>query len=251
VLSKVSYPAPLGANVAYVTPPRPGARRAAVVWIGGGLDWSIGESAWTKAPREKDHSARAFRDAGLVLMLPALRGSNENPGKNECFLGEVEDLMAAADFLATRADVDPERIYLAGHATGGTLALLTTATTDRFRASFVFSPVADARQYGTPTGGGCLPDNASTDDVALRAPINFVNTIRTPTYVFEGGVGGNADIFDLLREKSSSALHFRVVPGVDSSGLVAPATEVIARAIAANQVDDAHLDVETAVRGKK
>jgi acetyl esterase/lipase len=241
VLSKVTYPAPLGANVAYVTPARPGPKRPAVIWIGGGLDWGIGELSWAKAPRPSDRSARAFRDAGLVTMYPALRGSNENPGKNECFLGEVDDLIAAANFLATRADVDPKRIYLAGHATGGTLALLAAASSDRFAGVFAFGPVSDARQYGTPSGGGCLPADAGEEEIALRAPLNFVGSIRTPTFVFEGGLGGNADVFDGLRERASTRVHFAVVAGLDSTSILAPGTETIARAILAGRVDDAHL----------
>jgi acetyl esterase/lipase len=241
VLSKVTYPAPLGANVAYVTPPRPGAKRPAVIWIGGGFDWGIGEVAWAKAPPDSDRSARAFREAGLVSMYPSLRGSNENPGKNECFLGEVDDLIAAASFLATRADVDPERIYLAGHGTGGTLALLAASSTDRFAAVFAFGPVGDVRQYGTPEGGGCLPADASEEEVAPRTPLGFVGSIRTPTFVFDGGLGGTADVFDELRERASARVHFTVVPGLDGAGLVGPATRTIARAIAARQVDLAHL----------
>lgn len=251
VLSKVTYPAPLGANVAYITPPRPGPKRPGVVWIGAGLDWGIGESAWTRGGREDDRSARAFREAGLAVMLPALRGSNENPGRNECFFGEVDDLIAAAEFLATRSDVDPARIYLAGHATGGTLALLTAASSDRFRAVFAFGPVSDARQYGTTGGGGCLPENASSEEIALRSPLNFVDGIRTPTFVFEGGDRGNGDVFDALRERATHAVHFNIVPGVTPASLLVPGTQAIARAIASDQVDDAHLIIDAKAPAKK
>jgi dipeptidyl aminopeptidase/acylaminoacyl peptidase len=241
VLTQVTYPAPLGANVAYVTPPRSGPKRPAVVWIGGGLDWSIGDVAWRPASRADDRSARAFREAGLVLMLTALRGSNANPGRNECFLGEVDDLIAAADHLASREDVDAEHVYLVGHATGATLALLAAASSDRFRAVFAFGPVADARQYGTVTGGGCLPAEAAPEELALRAPVNFVGSIRTPTFVFEGGSGGAAEAFDVLRAAASDSVHFAVVPGVDATSILAPGSETIARAILAGQVDEAHL----------
>jgi acetyl esterase/lipase len=246
VFSKVTYAAPLGANVAYVTPPRKGNKQAAVIWVGGGLDWSIGEAAWNKAPRGNDRSARAFREAGLTLMLPALRGSNENPGKNECFFGEVEDLLAAADYLAARQDVDAARIYLVGNASGGTLALLTAATTARFRAIFAFSPVSDARQYGTPAGGGCLPADASAEELAVRAPLQFMGTILTPTYVFDAGIDGNPDALDNLRARSSRNVHFKIVPDLNGNSMLAPVTEVIARAIARDQVDDAHLVITAA-----
>jgi dienelactone hydrolase len=245
VFDKVTYPAPLGANVAYVTPPRPGPKRPAVIWIGGGLDWNIGELAWRPAPRGEDRSGRAFREAGLVLMLPALRGSNENPGRNECFLGEVDDLIAAADHLASRADVDAERVYLAGHATGATLALLAAASSDRFRAVFAFGPVADARQYGTASGGGCLPAEAAPEELALRAPLEFVGSIRTPTFVFEAGADGSAEAFDALRAAATNHVHFSVVPEVNSKSILAPGTEAIARAIVAGQVDEAHLVIRS------
>jgi hypothetical protein len=77
----------------------------------------------------------------------------------------------------------------------------------------------------------------------VRAPANFVAAIRTPTFVFEGGVDGNADVFDLLRERASRQVRFAVIPGVTSTSIVTKATEVIARAILAGSVDDEHLSV--------
>jgi len=241
LLSLARYAAPLGQNVAYVSPVRRGPKRPAIIWIAGGFDWGIGDTAWKPASRENDQSARAFREAGVVLMLPALRGSHDNPGKNECFLGEVDDIIASADFLARREDVDPSRIYLGGHSTGATLALLTAASTERFRAIFAFGPVADVRQYGGPAEGGCLPPDTAAAEAALRAPIEFMSTIRTPTFVIEGAKGGNANVFEALRERASRRVHFSVVPEADHFSVLAPGTEVVARAILADRVDDSSL----------
>ena len=66
----------------------------------------------------------AYRRAGIVMMYPSLRGGNDNPGRREGFLGEVDDILAAAEYLARESYVDPGRIYLGGHSTGGTLAML-------------------------------------------------------------------------------------------------------------------------------
>lgn len=241
LLSLVKYPTLLGENVAYVSPRRGGDKRPAIIWIPGGFDWSVGESAWAPAPRDNDQSARALREAGLVLMLPALRGSNDNPGQNECFFGEVDDVIAALDYLAKRPDVDPERIYLGGHSTGGTLALLVAASTDRFRGVFAFGPVADVRQYGAAGEGGCLPADAAEAEVRLRAPIHFVSDIHTPTFVFEGAANGNVDALEALREVASERVHFTLVPGADHFSILAPGTEVIARAILSGKVDDSSL----------
>jgi acetyl esterase/lipase len=231
-LDKVYYEAPLGKNVAYVSPVKEGTKRPAIVWLADGMDWGINSESWRPAPRSNDQSARAFRESGgIVLMRPSLRGSNENPGTNECFLGEVDDLLAAADYLAKRPDVNPKRIYLGGHSTGGTLVLLTVASSDRFRAAFAFGPVADARQYGS---GGCLPADISDAEALPRAPIYFLKSVRTPTLVIEG-VRGNANIFPLLKNaKENAPIDFALIPKANHYNTLAPASAALAAQIMAD-----------------
>ena len=83
-------------------------------------------------------------------MFPSLRGGNDNPGTKEGFLGEVNDVLAATDFLAKQPYVDPARIYLGGHSTGGTLALLVGECSDRSRAVFSFVFVFEGTGQGNP-----------------------------------------------------------------------------------------------------
>ena len=124
VFSLVRYKSPAGDLAAYLTPDRgDGAKHPAIVWITGGDCNSIGD-VWKDAPRKNDQTASAYRKAGIVLMFPSLRGGNDNPGRREGFLGEVDDVLAAADYVAAQPYVDPRRIYLGGHSTGGTLAML-------------------------------------------------------------------------------------------------------------------------------
>jgi hypothetical protein len=107
----VNYPGPLGKMPAYVSvPPKDGRRRPAIIWIVGGFANSISEIAWEPQPRTNDQSASAFWKHGIVTMYPSLRGGNENPGCVEGFYGEVDDVLAAADFLAKQDYVDPKRI---------------------------------------------------------------------------------------------------------------------------------------------
>lgn len=230
VFEKVMYPAPLGNNAAYVTPVREGPRRAAVLWIQGGFNWGIDESAWEARPRDNDQSARAFREAGLVLMMPALRGCSGNPGSREYFLGEVDDVLAALDFLARRPDVDPERIYLGGHSTGGTMALLAAASGPRVRGVFAFGPVAVA-YYGET---GTALDRAEGKELAMRSPVVFMEYIRVPTLVIEGE-DGNTFAFEKLREASKGApVRFVSVPGGTHFNILAPLTELLAQRIVRN-----------------
>ncbi|AKF11413.1 Dipeptidyl aminopeptidases/acylaminoacyl-peptidases-like protein [Sandaracinus amylolyticus] len=226
----VRYAAPLGANWAYVSEPREGPRRPAVVYVHGGFDWSIGALAWSRTWRGDDQSGMAFAQDGLVVMFPSFRGNHDNPGSAECFFGEIDDLVAAADFLAARPDVDPERIYLVGHSTGATLALLTAAASDRYRAVFAIGPTAAVTDYGD---GGCLPPHVSFSERWLRDASHFVDEIRTPTFLVEGAEQpSNGDLLPWLDAMAGTApVEAVVVPGLDHFSVIAPATEVIARAI--------------------
>ena len=248
VFELVRYRAPLGQNAAYVSVTKKQARGPAIVWIAGGMDWGIGDSAWAPAPRSNDQSARAFREQGIVLMLPALRGSSGNPGKNECFLGEVDDVLAAAEYLASRPDVDPQRIYLGGHSTGATMALLVAASSARFRAVFAFGPVADPRHYGE---GGCLPANISDDELAPRVPLLSVGDIRTPTLIIEGA-DGNGDSIDLLRSRLRGApVKIHILPGGDHFNVLAPGTEMLARQMLADAGPAPRIELDTAALSKQ
>jgi len=250
-LEKVYYNAPLGKNVAYVTPVKPGARRPAIVWIHGGFNFGIDDGVWTPSPRDNDQSAANFRKAGIAEMYPALRGTSQNPGHRECFLGEIDDVLAAADFLASRPDVDPKRIYLGGHSTGGLVALLAAESTPRFRAVFAFGPVADPRQYGKSS---CVPRGASPAETKPRAAIEFLSEIVTPTFVIDGA-NGNAGVFPLMQKRIGTApVSFLAIPNADHFNALAPGCDVVAKAILADTGDKPAIhitanDIAAAMRG--
>jgi len=198
------------------------------VWIRGGDCNSIGD-VWTPQLPNNDQTAVEFRRAGIVTMFASLRGGNENPGVYEGFYGEVDDVIAAADFLAKQPFVDPQRIYLGGHGTGGTLVLLTAEYTDRFRATFSFGPAMSPVKYGiqfTPY------DDTNKNEVALRSPANWLDSVRSPVFVFEGSEGGNGQ--DLLTMKSrgtNSAAQFFLIKGADPNSILFPVTSLIAKRI--------------------
>jgi dienelactone hydrolase len=234
VLQAVKYDAPLGAMSAYITPdPHDGARHPAIIWMTGGDSSTIDGSIWRPAPRDNDQSARAFREAGVVTMYPSLRGGNDNPGHREGFYGEVNDVLAAADYLAKQPYVDPNRIYLGGHSTGGTLVLLVAESSARFRAVFSFGPIADVRQYG----GQFIPAGLTDPtELKLRSPAYWQASVRTPTFVLEGdGTPSNQDCLVQLRERTNNpAMHFEPIPGATHFSELAPATALIAQKILAD-----------------
>jgi acetyl esterase/lipase len=227
----IKYPSPVGDLSAYLTPdPGDSRKHPAIVWITGGDSNSIGEM-WEAAPRENDQTAAAYRLTGIVLMVPSLRGGNDNPGRREGFLGEVDDVLAAADYLAAQPYVDPTRIYLGGHSTGGTLAMLVAEMSDRFRAIFAFGPVEDVRRYGEQFTY-YQPGNRM--EPMLRSPGYWLDSVRTPLFVIEG-TGGNIEALRAMQSKSTNPLvRFVAVPGLGHFGILAPANEAVAAQILAD-----------------
>jgi dipeptidyl aminopeptidase/acylaminoacyl peptidase len=224
----VHYDSPAGKLAAYLSPdPGDGKKHPAVIWIFGGFDNGIGETAWQQARPDNDQSASAFRKAGLIMMYPSLRGGNDNPGSKEGFFGEVDDVLAAADYLAKQDFVDPKLIYLGGHSTGGTLVLLAAACTDRFRAVFSFGPVEDVRGYGPAN----LPfDTSDGQEFVLRAPGQWLHSVQCPVFVFEGAQepGNLGSLQAMARASRNPLLHFYPVQRANHFSILAPVTALIA-----------------------
>jgi len=226
---RLRFDSPAGRLAAYLSPdPGDGKKHPAIIWIFGGFSNGIGATAWEEQPDKNDQSASAFRKAGVLMMYPSFRGGNDNPGYKEGFFGEVDDLLAARDYLANQEYVDPGRIYLGGHSTGGTMALLAAASSDKFRAVFSFGPVDDVTNYGDKR----LPfDVNNKKEAGLRAPGRWLHSIQCPTFVFEGR-GGNIDSLENMARASDNAkVHFYPIDGRDHFAVLAPATRLIAAKI--------------------
>jgi dienelactone hydrolase len=233
VFRLVEYPSPVGKLGAYLTPdPKDSKKHPAIIWITGGDCNTIGP-VWEAAPPENDQTAGAFREAGIAMMFPSLRGGNENPGTREGFYGEVDDVLAAADFLEKQPWIDPKRIYLGGHSTGATLVLLVAECSDRFRAVFSFGPVADVAGYDPEY---LHFDTSNRQELELRAPIRWLHSIKRPVFVFEGAQqGSNLDSLKALGSASRNPLvHLYAVRGADHFSILAPVTRSVATKVLAD-----------------
>jgi predicted Zn finger-like uncharacterized protein len=229
---KVQFDAALGKLTACLTPdPKDNKKRPAIIWLTGGDCNSIDDSVWQNAPANNDQTASAFRQAGIVMMFPTLRGGNDNPGVREGFFGEVDDVIAAADYLAKVNYVDPQRIYLGGHSTGGTLVLLTAECSARFRAVFSFGPVEDVAGYGAEF----IPfDAGNRRELELRAPVRWLHAVRCPVHIFEGNRIENSNLpaLEQIRLASTNPLvHCYPINGGDHFNILQPITRVIAQKV--------------------
>jgi acetyl esterase/lipase len=168
------------------------------------------------------------------MMYPSLRGGNNNPGYIETFFGEIDDVLAAAKYLASLEYVDASRIYLGGHSTGGTLALLVAAASEKqFRAVFALGPVEDVRGYGADV----LPfELTNFKESALRAPQRWLKDIHCPTFVFEGTQKSNiASLRALEKQCTNPLIKFTPIDGETHFSIIAPLVTRIGKSIVADQ----------------
>lgn len=222
---------------AFITPdPRDGKKHPAIIWLTGGDSATLG-NFWTEGTSANDQSAQAFRKAGVVMLFPTLRGGNENARPKEYFYGEVDDVIAAAEHLAQQSWVDARQIYLGGHSTGGTLALLVAESSDRFAAVFAFGPVADAANYS----GSIMPVHLDGQERRLRSPVYWLGDLARPTFVIEGDGRGNIGELYRLCAAPPPAMHCLPVAGHDHFSVLAPVTRVIAGRIVMTAGSELHL----------
>jgi pimeloyl-ACP methyl ester carboxylesterase len=153
-----------------------GMRRPAVLFLHGGFgfgpdDWDMVVPYW---------------EAGFVVMVPMLRGENGQGGEFSFLYDEVDDVLAAAAFLARQPTVDPTRIFLAGHSAGATLALLAAEASPRFRAvtSFDASPDLQLLYHGSAKKSGThaelVFDPDDLRELEVRSPLAYARSLKSP-----------------------------------------------------------------------
>jgi len=239
----VRYDSPAGPLAAYATPVRDdGRRRPALVWIKGGFG-GIGAWLYEFDDAQNDQSVDIYLGSGafgdkLVVFCPSMRGENDNPGRFEMFLGEVDDLRAALAHVAARPDVDPQRIYVAGHSTGGTLALLLAAASDVPAGVVSIGGSPDFERVVTDGGFGVEPfDTADPREVRLRSPMTYAAMLRVPVLYVEGAEGSNyppeAQRMQALAQAAGHAMEVAIIDDADHFTVL----HAMHRLIAAHLID--------------
>ena len=155
-------------------------KRPAVLFLHGGFafeppDWEM---------------AKPYVNAGFVVLVPRLRGENGQPGSFSMFYDEVDDALAAGDYLSKLPSVDATRLFVAGHSSGGTLALLVAEASRQFQAAAAFdgSPDQQLLYNGSATKPGVHKEVVfNTKDLAelqVRSPLAYATSIKCPTRLY-------------------------------------------------------------------
>lgn len=172
--------------------PIPGKRYPAVVLVHGGFHETL--DYW-QFPMIAE-----LVDRGYVVIFPEYRGSRgfgADYYDNDYGVTDTADVLAAANYIATRPTVDPDRLAIVGESRGGMVTLLAIEQAPkRFKAAvdivgltdfvayMAYKPEYRRREVArtSPSFGGELPDKNLPAYMAV-SPINAVDKIETPLLI--------------------------------------------------------------------
>jgi alpha-beta hydrolase superfamily lysophospholipase len=98
-----------------------------------------------KSRRDWDPLASRLAGEGIGALAFDLRGHGESSGGAGDYAAMVQDVRAARRFLASRSDVTPSRIAIAGASIGANLAALAAADDPTIVSLVLLSPSLDYR----------------------------------------------------------------------------------------------------------
>jgi dienelactone hydrolase len=98
-----------------------------------------------KSRRDWDQLATRMAGEGIGVLALDLRGHGESQGGAQEYAAMVQDVRAARRFLASRGDVTPSKIGLAGASIGATLVALAAADDPAVVSVALLSPTAEYR----------------------------------------------------------------------------------------------------------
>ncbi len=225
----VYYPSKVGDLAAYVSSdPGDGEKHPLIIWVVGGWGNGIDDFPFCYPQWDNDQTGSAFWQSGVLTMYPSFRGGNGNPGYYEALYGEVDDIAAAYEYAASLPYVDPDRIYLGGHSTGGTRALLAAEYTDKFRSVFCFGAVDEIKYHNNTQ---FTFDTSDTEEFVMRSPVYWLDNIDTPTFLIEGEEGNSASLRNIQKVSENDNIHCYILDNADHFSALGPVTWLLARKI--------------------
>jgi len=164
---------------AWITETYANRKRPAVLFLHSGFD--LGADDW--------ELTKPLREAGFVVMMPTVRGENGQHGTFTMDYDEVDDVIAAANYLRGQPDVLADHVYVAGYSVGGVLAMLAAEMFPGFRAAASISGLTDFASYLRYARGA--KENAPFDtgdqtEVELRSPLSYAASFKCPVRLFYG-----------------------------------------------------------------
>ncbi len=139
---------------------------------------------------------------GFFVIAPNYRGSTgygkefEDADRFDMGGGDLEDVIAAAEWIKKTGFIDPKKVAVMGGSYGGYLTMMAvTKAPDLWAAGVPIVPFVNwfteienedpsLREYDIATMGDPMKDKARLQE---RSPINFVDQIKAPLLLLAGG----------------------------------------------------------------
>ena len=175
----VTYPSGGRSLTAWIgMPDNPPARAPVVIFLHGGFAFGSDDF----------DMARPYRDAGFVVVTPILRAENGQDGNFSMFYDEVDDVIAVTDYVRRLPDIDPERIFLAGHSIGGTMTMLAAMTSPWFRGVASLSGSPDQILWIKFGGYNRIAPFDINDEreYVMRSPLSYARSFKAPARIYYG-----------------------------------------------------------------
>lgn len=133
-------------------------------------------------------TARIFAENGIASLRIDFIGSGESEGKWEdtTFSSQIDDAIAAIDFLESNPNIDMSKIGVLGLSQGGLVAACTASRDSRVKTAILWSPVAiPAYTYSVLLGADVVTGSLELDgDEMLEAtlPWGATTLLKKPFY---------------------------------------------------------------------
>lgn len=177
---QITYASDFGGKldlIAWVSRYTPSARaKPAVLFLHGGN--AMGHGHWA--------AMTPYIDGGYVVMMPSMRGENGQKGAFSGFYDEVEDVLAAAEALRHMPGIDGTRLFIAGHSIGGTLAMLASMSSHRFRAAVPISGNPDSFRFFARYPQDIRFEKDNVHEYEVRSALCYAGSFKCPVHVLHG-----------------------------------------------------------------
>ena len=147
----------------------------------------------------------------------------------QAYAGVTNAQEAITYALARVPNIDPRRLYTAGHSSAGTLSLQAAAADSRIAACIAYAPCCDVEaRLGAQTLAD-LTQRLPGFDAFMHnmAPINITTRLKCPTFVFHADddtnvpLGDNAAFVAKLRQTNARVTFARVPTGNHYQSMIA------------------------------
>ncbi len=171
----------------------PNMKTAGIVYVHGGPA--------SQSVNSFNRIAQYLVNQGYAVIAPNYRGSTgygkefQDANRFDMGGGDLQDVLASADWLVKTNTVDPKKLILMGGSYGGYLTMLgVTKAPDMWAAGVPIVPFVNwftevehedplLREYDLATMGDPVKNKALWED---RSPINFIDRIKAPLLILAG-----------------------------------------------------------------